>query len=110
MLVGRLLRNLRRAERRDFEHLRADVHVNEAEPATDDIGAPEQRLHLLWRGVGRDVEVLRCQAEQQVAYCAPDDERPESRLVQLFRHHARAAGHLILPHGMLVRDVDARIA
>ena len=82
VLVGRHLGSLRRAERRDLEHLGADMHVHETEPAADDVGAPEQRLHLFGRRVGRDVEVFRRQPQQQVAHRAADDERLESRLVQ----------------------------
>ena len=101
MLVGRVFGVLRRAERRDLEHLRADVHVHEAEAASDDVGAAEERLDLLRRRVGRDVEVLRRQAQQKIAHGAADDERLEARLVQLFDHHARAARHLLAPHRVL---------
>ena len=103
MLVGGVLGLLRRAERRHFEHLRADVHVHQPEPAADDVRAAEQRLDLLGRRVGRDVEVLRRQAEQQVAHRAADDERLEAGFVQLLGHHARAARHLVAAHRMLAR-------
>ena len=51
------------AEGRDLDHLvlaaAAEDHVHEAEAPADDEGAAEQRLDLLGRGVGGDVEVLR---------------------------------------------------
>ncbi|MNT35680.1 hypothetical protein D3C72_1717150 [compost metagenome] len=47
--------------------------MHDLEAAADDARAPEQRLHLLGRGVGRDVEILGLDAEQQVAHGAADD-------------------------------------
>ena len=76
VLVGGVLAGLRGAERRHFDRLRPDVHVDQAEPAADDESAAEQRLHLLGACVGRDVEILRLDPEQQVADRAADDEAP----------------------------------
>src|SRR6185436_15674980 len=69
------------AEGRDLDHLgeaavlaaAAEHDVDDAEAPADDESTPEQRLHLLGRGVGGDVEVLRAQAEEQVAHGAADD-------------------------------------
>ncbi len=47
--------------------------MHDLEAPADDARAPEQRLHLLGRGVGGDVEVLGLDAEQQVAHGAADD-------------------------------------
>jgi hypothetical protein len=69
---------LRRAERRHFEDVGADVDVHEAEAAADDVRAPEQRLHLFGRRIGGDVEVLRREAEHEVAHRAADHERLEA--------------------------------
>ena len=70
-----------RAEGRDLDHFReapvlaaaTEDDVDDPEAPADDEGAPEQRLHLLGRGVGGDVEVLRAQADEQVAHRAADD-------------------------------------
>ena len=107
VLVGRVLAGLRGAERRDLERLGADVHVHEPEAPADDERAPEQRLHLLGRGVGRDVEVLGLDAEQQVADGAADDERLEAGVLQLAGDLERAAGQLVAADRVVVRAVDA---
>src|SRR6185369_8469666 len=65
------------AESGDLDHLvlaPAAVHdVNDAKAPSDDEGTPEQPLDLLGRRIGRDIEVLRAQANQQVAHGAADD-------------------------------------
>ena len=65
------------AEGRHLDHFvlatAAEHHVHEAEAPSDDEGAPKQRLHLLGRGVGGHVEVLRPPAHQQVAHRTADD-------------------------------------
>jgi hypothetical protein len=99
VLVGRVRGVLRRAERRHFEDVGADVDVHQAEAAADDVGAAEERLDLLRRRVGRDVEVLGREAEHEVAHGAADHERLEARLVQLLDHGARAARDLLAPTG-----------
>ena len=51
------------AKRRHLDHLvvtaAAEDHMHDAKASADDEGAAEQALHLLGRGVGGDVEVLR---------------------------------------------------
>ena len=103
MLVGRVVAGLRGAERRHLDHFGADMHVHEAEAAADDERAAEQRLDLLGRRVGRDVEVLGLDAEQQVAHRAADDERLEARVLQPARDRARRRGQLVAAHRMLGR-------
>ena len=63
----------------------ADHHVHQAEAPADDERAAEERLDLLRARVGGDVEVLRLDAEQQVAHRAADDVGVEAGLAQ----HAR---------------------
>ena len=62
------------AEGRHLDHLMVATaavdHVHDAEAPADDEGAAEQPLHLLGRGIGGHVEVLRPQAHQQVAHRA----------------------------------------
>ena len=68
--------------------------MHQAEAPTDDERAPEERLHLLRRGVGREIEVLGLKTEQQVADGAAHDECLEARLLQLPRYVDRAARDL----------------
>ena len=67
---------VRGAEGRDLDDLHAEAHVREMEAPADQAAVAEQPPHLLGVGVGRDVEVLRAQAEQQVAHGATDQEAP----------------------------------
>ncbi|MCY1503634.1 hypothetical protein D9M68_377640 [compost metagenome] len=66
-----------RAEGRDLDDFllapAVEGHVHDLEAPPDDARAPEQRLHLVGRGVGRDVEILGLDAEQQVAHRAAHD-------------------------------------
>ena len=56
------------AERRDLDRLQTELHVREPEPAADDPAVPEQPLDLIRVRVGRDVEVLRKPAQDQVPH------------------------------------------
>jgi hypothetical protein len=85
LLGGRCVEE--RPERRHLDHFAqaailaaAPEHdVDDPEAPPDDEGAPEQALHFLGRRVGRDVEVLRPQAEDQIAHGAADDVGLEAR-------------------------------
>ena len=79
------------------------MDMHEAEAAADDERAAEQRLDLLGRRVGRDVEVLGLDAEQQVAHGAADDERLEACLLQPRMTRARRGDIWSRAHRMLVR-------
>ena len=109
MLVGRVV-TLCGAKRRDLDCFRAGVDVHEPEPAADDERAPEQWLHLLGPRIGRDVEILRLDAEQQIAHGAADDVRLESRVLQSARHVERAARELCAAQRMIGRTVDTLLA
>ena len=109
VLVGRVVAGLGGAECRDFDRLRTDVHVDEAETAADDERAAEQRLHLLRAGVGGDVEILRLDPEQEVADGAADHEGLEPRFLQPARDLDGAAGQLVAADRMVRRPVDARL-
>src|SRR5205823_14376593 len=80
---------IRGAEGRYFHRFAAHHHVHQPETPPDDQGAAKQRLHLLGSGIGRDVEVLRHDAEQQVAYRAAHDVGLKTRLAQ---HRAYLGG------------------
>ena len=51
----------------------AEQHVRQPEASADDTAVAKQRADVLGAGAGRDVVVLRCPPEQQVAH-APADE------------------------------------
>src|SRR6185312_1682662 len=110
MLVGGVVARLRGAERRHLEDVAADVDVHEPETAADDERAAKERLDLLGRGVGRNVEVLRRDAEEQVADGAADDERLEPFFLQPAHDGARRVRQLLLAYRVLVGRVDARSA
>jgi hypothetical protein len=60
-----------------------EVQVRQFEAAADDAAvAREGALDLRWSGLGRDVVVLRCQPEQQVADAAADQIRFEAAVDQ----------------------------
>jgi len=61
-------------------------HVHQAEAPADDDGAPEQGLHLFGARVGGDVEVLRRDAEQQVAHRAAHHVGGVARIAQHVAH------------------------
>ena len=62
------------------------MHVHDLKAPPDQTGAAKQPLHLLGRGVGGDVEILGCHAQQQVAYGAADDKGAKARLLQRVGH------------------------
>ena len=107
MLVGRVAPDLRGPKRRHFDGIVADMDMHEAKPPADDERPPEQRLDLLGRRVGGDVEVLGLDAEQQIADGAADDERLEAFVLQPARDRASSRGQLVAPHRMLVRRINA---
>ena len=91
VLVGLAVRVVERAEGRDLDRLLPEHHVHEAEAAADDDGAAEMRLDLLRRGIGGDVEVLRRDAEQQVAHRAADEVGAMPGFLQRLAHAQRRA-------------------
>ncbi len=110
MLVGRVVAGLRRAERRDLEGFGADVHVDEPEPAADQVGPAEQWLDLFREGVGGEVEILGLDAEQQVAHGAAHDERLEAGFLQPARDLQGAGTERGMPDRVVAGPVHARRA
>ena len=95
MLIGCVVAGLQRAEGCHLDGLGSGQNVHQPEAAADDECAPEQRLDLLRRRVGGEVEVLRHDAEQQVAHRAADDEGLEAGLLQPARDLQRTAADLV---------------
>jgi hypothetical protein len=71
------------AEGRGLDDLVAEEHRGQPEPAADDPAVAEQGLHLVGRGAGGDVEVLRLLPEQEIAYAAADQVGLVTALGQL---------------------------
>ena len=61
------------AEGRDLDDLPAHAHVREPESAADEPAAPEQPAYGLRRRAGRDVEILRLEAQQQIPNASTDE-------------------------------------
>ena len=65
------------------------MHVCEAEAASDQATVAKQSAHLLGQRVGCDVEVLRTDAQEQVADAATDEERLITGILEAIQHLER---------------------
>src|SRR5262249_28371175 len=97
------------AERRDLDDFLAEDDVGEAEAAPDQAAVAEQLADFLGCGAGRDVEVLRVAAEQQVAHRAADEAGAEAGFVQAIEDAQRAAGNVLSRDLVLVTRNDAQV-
>ena len=70
------------AESRDLDDLPSEAHVGQTEAAADQATVAEQRAHVLRVRIGRDVEVLRVPAEEQITDAATDQERLVARVLE----------------------------
>ena len=93
------------AERGYLDDLPPEVHVHDAEAAADDAGVAEQAPDVFRSGVGGDVEILRLQAQQQVAHAAADDEGVETGFIQLVEDFEAVRADL-LPGDAVFRPAD----
>jgi len=69
-----------------FDHVTTKDDVGQAETAADEAAVAEQRLDLLRRRVGGDVEILGGLPEQQVTDAAADQVGLIAPLVQAIEH------------------------
>ena len=86
------------AEGGDLDDLAPIDHVRQPEPAADQAAVAEQRLDLLRRGVGGDVEVLGFAADQQVAHRAAHQVGAEPGFAQAIQHPQCVGTHLLAGH------------
>ena len=93
LLVGHAievgLRRHRRAggaECRNLDDLVTEANVRETKAPADQAAIAEQPPHFLGRRIGRDVEILRLDADQEVAHAAADEERLEAGVLQPVQH------------------------
>ena len=95
-----------RAEGRDLDDLPAHAHVREPEPAADEPAAPEEAPHGLRRRGGRHVEVLRLEAQQQVAHASADQVGAVAGVGQRFENLEGAPADVGVGDAMLRRGDD----
>ena len=62
------LRRGRRTKSRDFYDLIAEMHVREAKAPADEAAIAKQAPDLFRQGIGRHIEILRRNAEEQIAH------------------------------------------
>ena len=91
------------AEGRHLDRLRPAHHVHQPEAPPDDARAAENGAHLFGCGVGRDIEVLGLEVEQQVAHRAAHHERLVAGLLQPRGHPPRARADALALDAMLSR-------
>ena len=103
-------RRVRGAERRDLDDLVAEAHVREMEAPADQPAVAEQLLDLVRMRVGRDVEILRVQAEQQVAHGAADQKGLVAGFLEPVEDLQRIRGDVGARDRMLVAGDDPRFA
>ena len=60
--------------------------MSEAEAAPYEPAVAEEPFDLLGQGIGRDIEILRPEVEQQVAHAPADEETLKSRILQAIEH------------------------
>ena len=74
------------AERRHLDDLAAEMHVRQAEAPADEAAITEQPAHLLGQRVGRHVEILGRDAQQQIAHRAAHQKRLVAGVLQPVKH------------------------
>ena len=93
---------------RDLDDLRPEAHVCEPEAAADQPAVAEQVAHILGQRIGRDVEILRLDADQDVAHATTDQEGLIAGIAQPVQHFQGAAGNLRSGDRMLGAGNDYR--
>jgi hypothetical protein len=69
-----------------LDDLAAKHHVDNPESPSDQPGVPEQVVHFLGGGIGRDVEILGLAAQQDVSYAAAHEVCFIARFVQAMQN------------------------
>ncbi len=93
------------AKRGNLDDFRTEAHVREAKSPADQPAVAKQRLDLLRRRVGRNIEVLGVQFEHGVAHAAAHEEGLVARLVQSVQNLECAVGKLS-PRDVVIRPRD----
>ncbi len=101
-------RRVRRPEGRDLDDLVAEAYVREMKAPADQAAVAKQLLHLVRMRVGGDVEVLRMQAEQQVAHGAAHEKCLVASLFQPVQDLQRIRGDVGTRDRVLFARHDAR--
>ena len=103
LVLRRIIRRCA-AEGGDLDDLLPEHHVHDLETLADDKGAPEQALDLFRRGIGGHVEILRLDAQQQVAHRAAHDEGLEAGFLQRLRYAHRIRRQQLRIDAVLLRS------
>jgi hypothetical protein len=77
---------VRRAEGGHLDDLVAETHVRQMEPTADQAAVAEGLADFVRVRIGRDVEVLGLDVEQQVAHGAADQETLVARILEPVQH------------------------
>ena len=107
-IAGRLVEV--RAEGRDLDDFSAHAHVREPEPASDETAVPEQAAHGLRRRLGRDVEILRLEAQQQIADASTDQIGAVAGIGQCLQNFEGAPADVGVGDAMLRLGDDDRLS
>ena len=97
-----------RAKRGHLDDVTAEEHMREAEATADEAAIAKGALHLFGQRAGRDIEVLRRDADQQVAYTPAHQESLVARLAQSIEHAQRIGRNRGPRYGMFGTRDDAR--
>ena len=92
-----------------LDDLVSEAHVAQPEPSPDDEAVAEELLHLLGRGVGADIEVLRLAAKEQIAHAAADQERLEAGTAEPIENPQRIGIDLLSGQRVLRAGEDPRL-
>ena len=95
------LRGGRGAKRRDLDDLIAKVHVREPEAPPDQTAIAKEPAHLLGQCIGRDVEILRFDTQQQIAHRAAHQESLVPRLLESVQYFQGIWRDLVARNRML---------
>ena len=72
------LRRRRGPKGRDLDDLAAEMHMCEPKAPADQAAVAKQPPYFLGQRIGGDVEILRCDPQQQIAHRAADQRTPRS--------------------------------
>ncbi len=96
------------AEGRDLDDLLPEADVREPEAPADQAAIAKQAPHFVGRGVGRDVEVFRLDADQEVTDAAADKEALVAGVLESIEDLEGVARNLRARHGMVRARHDDR--
>ena len=91
---------------RNLDDFRAEHHMRQAEATADQAAVAEQVLHLVRGGAGGHVEVLRRQAQQQIAHGTADQVGGVAGFIQAIQHAQRRLADVLARDDVLIARDD----